>query len=165
MADSRSGAVNAACVGHVARIMWAAVILQRSALRLVVWLHCLLKLADQPFGNLAAVVATELCDERDPAVASSGRTRTGIGGKFGTVIRREDRGMDIGIAVAPEPDAIAPHRVVVDIVNGEWPEHRPDPAISAVGMLPPSIRSATIIPTSERGNRRDLLARRRIDNA
>ena len=79
MAANRSGAVNAVCVGHDARMIWAAEInaLARSskarALRLV-RLYRLLNLIDREAGNFAAVIAAELLQRRHPAMSSAERT-------------------------------------------------------------------------------------------
>src|SRR3989440_10212462 len=70
--------------------------------------------------------------------------------------------MDVRITVVPEADAVTPDGVVVDIVNGEWPEQRPDPTISAVAVSPPPVRGAAVLPAGQRCNRHDLPARRRV---
>src|SRR5256885_1516608 len=95
-------------------------------------------------------------------MSSSGRARSGIGGEGVASVRRKDRGMDVGITVVPEADAVTPDGVVVDIVNGEWPEHRPDPTIAAVAVSPPSVCVAAVLPAGQRCNRNDLPARRRV---
>src|SRR5437762_5032450 len=95
-------------------------------------------------------------------MSSSGRARSGIGGEGVGSVGRKDRGMDVGITVVPEADAVTPDGVVVDIVNGEWPEHRPDPAISAVAVSPPSVRVAAVLPAGQCCNRNDLPACRRV---
>src|SRR6185437_12485971 len=72
----------------------------------------------------------------------------------------EHSGIEVEIAVAPEGRAIAPDRVIVDVVIGERPEQRPDPAISAVSVPPPSLRAA--MPADQRSACGKLSARDRI---
>ncbi len=95
-------------------------------------------------------------------MSSTMRARSGIGGKVVMPVRRKDRGIDVGITVVPEADAVAPDGVVVDIVDGEWPKQRPDPSISAVAVAPPPVRGATAMPARQRCGRDDLPARRRV---
>src|SRR5882724_4462913 len=95
-------------------------------------------------------------------MSSVQRARSRIGGEIIIAVRRKDRGIDVRITVVPEADAVTPDGVVVDIVNGEWPEHRPDPTISAVAVSPPSVRVAAVLPAGQRCNRNDLPARRRV---
>src|SRR6266581_4540906 len=79
--------------------------------------------------------------------------RSGIGGEIIMTVRRKDRGVDVRITVVPEADAVTPDGVVVDIVNGEWPEQRPDPSISAVAVSPPPVRDAAAVPARQRRGR------------
>src|SRR6266481_7138884 len=95
-------------------------------------------------------------------MSSAERARSRIGGEIIMAVRRKDRGIDVRIAVVPEADAITPHGVVVDIVNGEWPEHRPDPSISAVAVSPPPVRDVAAVPARQRRGRDDLPAHRRV---
>src|SRR5260370_23766166 len=85
-----------------------------------------------------------------------------IGGEIIMTVRRKDRGIDVGITVVPEADAVTPDGVVVDIVNGEWPKQRPDPSISAVAVSPPPVRDVAAMPARQRCSRDDLPARRRV---
>src|SRR6266568_8663146 len=87
---------------------------------------------------------------------------SGIGGEIIMTVRRKDRGIDVRITIAPEADAVTPDGVVVDIVNGEWPKQRPDPAISAVAVSPPPVRGLTAMPARQRCSRDDLPAHRRV---
>jgi hypothetical protein len=75
---------------------------------------------------------------------------------------RKDRGIDVRIAVVPETYAITPYGVIVDIVNGEWPEQRPDPSIPAVAVSPPPDCGAVAMPARLRCNRSDLPSHRRV---
>src|SRR5712691_511077 len=95
-------------------------------------------------------------------MSSAVRARSRIGGEIIMAVRRKDRGIDVRITVVPEADAVTPDGVVVDIVNGEWPEQRPDPTISAVAVSPPPVRGAAVLPAGQRCNRDDLPARRRF---
>src|SRR6202048_3712415 len=88
--------------------------------------------------------------------------RSGRGGESTMAVRGEDRGIDVRIPGVPEADAVTPDGVVVDIVNGEWPEQRPDPSISAVAMSPPPVRGAATMPAGQRCSRDDLPAHRRV---
>src|ERR1700731_4361621 len=90
------------------------------------------------------------------------RARSGIGGEILRAVGRKDRGIDIRITVVPEADAVTPDGVVVDIVNGEWPEQRPDPSISAVAVSPPPVRDVAAMPARQRRSRDDLPAHRRV---
>src|SRR4029079_14124599 len=90
------------------------------------------------------------------------RTGSRIDGEFLAAVWRKDRGVDVGIRVVPEADAITPECVVIDIVNGERPIKRPDPAISAVAVPPPPGRGATAMPTRQRVRSCDLPAHRRV---
>src|ERR1700736_2971048 len=92
------------------------------------------------------------------------RAGSGIGGEILRAVGRKDRGIDVRITVVPEADAVTPDGVVVDIVNGEWPEQRPDPSISAVAMSPPPVRDAAAMPARQRRNRDELPAHRRVPN-
>src|SRR5689334_20054189 len=136
-------------------------IVEGGALRLIVRLHRLLNLADEA-GNGPAVIATKLLQRRHAAMPASGGAGSGIGGEIGEAIGRKDPGIDVRIAVVPEAGTIAQDRVVMHIENGEWPEQRADPAISAVVVAPPSIRVGAVAQAAERCNRDDLLARHRI---
>src|SRR6266487_5817389 len=89
-------------------------------------------------------------------------TRSRIGGEIIMAVRRKDRGIDVRITVVPEADAVTPDGVVVDIVNGEWPEQRPDPSISAVAVSPPAARDVAAVPARQRRSRDDLPAHRRV---
>src|SRR6266481_4510983 len=95
-------------------------------------------------------------------MSSSGRTRSGIGGQTIMAVRRKDRGIDVGITVVPEADAVTPDGVIVDVVNGERPEQRPDPSISAVAVSPPPVLGAAAMPAGQRCNCYDLPAHRRV---
>ena len=83
----RPGAVNAACAGHDARIIWAAEInaLARSskAARCASF-GCIASsnLIDGEAGNFASVIAAELRQPRDPARSSAVRARSRIGGEL-----------------------------------------------------------------------------------
>ena len=93
---------------------------------------------------------------------SAVRARSRIGGEIIMAIRRKDRGIDVGITVVPEADAVTPDGVVGAIVNGEWPEQRPNPTISAVAVSPPPVRAAAAMPARQRRSRDDLPAHRRV---
>src|SRR5258706_9162245 len=95
-------------------------------------------------------------------MSSAGRARSGIGGEIVMAERRKDRGIEVGITVVPEADAVTPDGVVVDIVNGEWPEQRPDPTISAIAVSPPPVRDVAAMPARQRCSRDDLPAHRRV---
>src|SRR5258708_14132360 len=95
-------------------------------------------------------------------MSSAERARSRIGGEIIMAVRRKDRGIDVRIAVVPEADAITPHGVVVDIVNGEWPEHRPDPSISAVAVSPPPVRRVAAAPAPQPRAPDALPAHRRV---
>src|SRR6267154_5260117 len=95
-------------------------------------------------------------------MSSAERARSRIGGEIIMAVRRKDRGIDVRITVVPEADAVTPHDVVVDIVNGEWPKQRSDPSISAVAVSPPPLRDVTALPARQRCGRHDLLAHRRV---
>src|SRR6202048_4920825 len=90
------------------------------------------------------------------------RARSGIGGEILRAVGRKDRGIDVGITVVPEADAVTPDGVVVDIVDGEWPKQRPDPSISAVAVSPPPARDVAAVPARQRCSRGDLPAYRRV---
>src|ERR1700676_2058406 len=90
------------------------------------------------------------------------RARSGIGGEILRAVGRKDRGIDIRITVVPEADAVTPDGVVVDIVNGEWPQQRPAPSISAVVVSPPPVHEAAAMPARQRRSRDDLPAHRRV---
>src|SRR6266567_991143 len=93
-------------------------------------------------------------------MSSVQRARSRIGGEIIMAVRRKDRGIDVRITVVPEADAVTPDGVVVDIVNGEWPEQRPDPSISAVAVSPPPVRDEAAVPARQRRSRGDLPAQR-----
>src|SRR3984893_9779668 len=93
---------------------------------------------------------------------SAERARSRIGGEIIMAVRRKEHGMYVRIAVVPEADAITPDGVVVDIVNGEWPEHRPNPSISAVAVSPPPVRDVAAMPARQRCSGDDLPAHRRV---
>src|SRR5438552_16969930 len=95
-------------------------------------------------------------------MSSSGRARSGIGGEGVASVGRKDRGMDVGITVVPEADAVTPDGVVVDILIGEWPEQRPDASISAVAVSPPPVRDVAAMPARQRRGRDDLPAHSRV---
>src|ERR1700688_1247779 len=95
-------------------------------------------------------------------MSSAVRAWSCIGGRIGRAIRRKDRGIDVGITVVPEADAITPDGVVVDIVNSEWPKQRPDPSISAVTVPPPPVPDVAAMPARQRCSRGDLPAHRRV---
>src|ERR1700687_6462632 len=95
-------------------------------------------------------------------MSSAERARARIGGEIIMAVRRKDRGIDVGITVVPEADAVTPDGVVVDIVNGEWPKQRPDPAISAVAVSPPPVRDAADMPARPRCSREGFLAHRPV---
>ena len=63
-----------------------------------------------------------------------------IAGEIVIAVRREDPCIDVRVTVVPEA-VVAPDRIVIDVVIGERPEQRPDPSISAVAVLPPSVRA------------------------
>src|ERR1700688_3597217 len=90
------------------------------------------------------------------------RSGSGIGGQIIMAVRRKDRGIDVGIAVVPEADTVTPDGVIVDVVDGERPEHRPDPTISAVDVSPPPVRDVAAMPARQRCSRDDLPAHRWI---
>jgi ribonuclease PH len=92
-------------------------------------------------------------------MSSAERSRSRIGGEIIMAVRREDRGIDVRIAVAPEADTVTPDGVIVDIVDGEWSEQRSDPTISAVDVSPPP--DVTAMPARQRCSRDDLPACRR----
>src|SRR6202049_1014253 len=94
-------------------------------------------------------------------MSSAVRARACIGAEIILAVRRKDRGIDVRITEVPEADAVTPDGVVVDIVNGEWPEQRPDPSISAVAVSPPPVRDAAM-PARQRRSRDDLPAHRRV---
>src|SRR5258708_7185383 len=95
-------------------------------------------------------------------MSSAVRAWSRIGGEIVRAIRRKDRGIDVGITVVPEADAITPDGVVVDIVNSEWPKQRPDPSISAVAVSPPPVPDVAAMPARQRCSRGDLPAHRRV---
>src|ERR1700687_3746447 len=105
-------------------------------------------------------------------MSSAVRARSRIGGEIIMAVRRKDRGIDVRITVVPEADAVTPDGVVVDIVNGEWPEQRPDPSIPAVAVSPPPtparavppppVRDVAAMPARQRYSRDDLPAHRRV---
>src|SRR5260370_21591668 len=95
-------------------------------------------------------------------MSSAGRTRCRIARKIILAVRRKDPGIDIVVAIGPEADAVAPDRVVVDIVIGERPEQRPDPSISAIVVSPPPVRDAAAMPAGPRCSRRHLPPPRRV---
>src|SRR6266705_386511 len=95
-------------------------------------------------------------------MSSVQRARSRIGGEIIMAVRRKDRGIDVTITVVPEADAVTPDGVVVDVVNGERPEQRPDPSISAVAVSPPPVLGAAAMPAGQRCNRYDLPAHRRV---
>src|SRR5882762_8053926 len=90
------------------------------------------------------------------------RARPRIGGEIVMTVRRKDRGIDVGITVVPEACAITPHGVVVDIRDGERPEQRPDPSISAVAVPPPPARTALAMPARQRRGGNNLPSHRRV---
>src|ERR1700737_2039676 len=72
----------------------------------------------------------------------------------------EKAGKDVIVAVAPEQGivAIAPYRVVINVVIGERPKYRADPAVSAAGMSPPPVSPAAAALPSRRGRTRNDLS-------
>src|SRR5258705_5768477 len=64
-------------------------------------------------------------------------------------VRCNHAGVDVIIAVVPErgPGTVAPERIVIDVIKGERPEHRPDPSIAAVAVSPPS--GAAVVPARQ----------------
>src|SRR5882724_351727 len=95
-------------------------------------------------------------------MATSGGAGSGKSGEIGLAVRRKNAGIDVRIAVVPETGVIPQDGVVVDIENGEWPEQRPDPAISTVAMAPPPIHAGAVAQAAQRRNCDDLPARRRV---
>src|SRR5882672_11050925 len=85
-----------------------------------------------------------------------------VAGEVLVAIGREYRGVDIAVAIAPEADAVAPERVVVDVVIGERPEQRTHPSIPTITMLPPSARATAAVPARQRGGSSDLHPRHRL---
>src|SRR5207302_4638694 len=105
-----------------------------------------LDLVDRKAGDVAAVIAAHFRQWQGPAAPSAGRARPQIARKIVIAVRRKYSGVDIGIAVVPETDAVSPDRVIVDVVIGERPEQRTNPSISAVAVLPPSASAAALMP-------------------
>ena len=117
----------------------------------IVQLQRFLDLVDRQAGDLAAVVAAHW-READTIVGICGSKRilrtlaaarqvAAIGIQVVIVIGREDTGIDVRIAVVPKGGTvtITPYRVVVDVVEGEWPEYGADPSEPAMAMPPPVI--------------------------
>src|SRR5271165_833172 len=92
---------------------------------------------------------------------SQRRRRPQIGCKVLLAVRREDSGIDVGIAIGPEAGAFTEDDVDGDIFMGERPEQRSDPSISTVAMSPPAIGGAAAMPARKRGSRDQLPARER----
>ena len=85
---------------------------------------------------------------------SAPAVRRGVGGKLGGRIGREDRGIDVAIAIEREAGRIAEDDCGGEIVVRERPEHRADPAVAAVGVAPPALRTAAAVPSRQRSLRR-----------
>src|SRR5216684_3923113 len=105
-------------------------------------------------GNIATIVTAHL---RQPVGRSIGRARCRdarrqIASKIIVGVGRKHAGVDVVVAVAPErgPKTAAPDRIVIDVKISERPEQRSDPSISAIGVLPPSASSPTVIPARHR---------------
>ena len=121
------------------------------------WLDHLPDLIDRQACDLAAVIGAHL-RERGSGAARLLSGRRQIASEPAITIGPEQTGVDIDIAIAPEAGAVAPERVVIDVVIGEWPEQRPDPAKSAVGVPPPpSMRAA--VPADDGSARGKLSSR------
>jgi hypothetical protein len=142
-------------------------IIERDTLR-VVRLDRLLDLIDRKAGDVAGILAAHLrqragCDARGrgrlgAAVGACARLLRQVAGEIVVAVGREDAGVEIVVAVVPERVfvAVAPERVVVHVMIGERPEHRADPSVSAVPVLPPATTAlASALPSGRRGLRGD----------
>src|SRR5258705_275562 len=112
-ASRRVGSVTASGWQSEVRMPTALALASCSALSLI-RLFRLSNQIDRETGNFASVIAAELRQPRDPARFSAVRARSCIGGELLRAVRREDRGIDVGITVVPEADAITPDGVVVE---------------------------------------------------
>src|SRR5262249_54053282 len=144
--------------GHYQRL---GKIVKGGALHLVARLYRLLNLTDEA-ANSGCAIAAELLQRHYSVMPASGWTGSGKGGEIGLAVGGKNSGIDVRIAVVPETGAITQHGVVVNIENGEWPEQRPDPAISAVAVAPPALRGSAVAQPAQRCNCDDLPARRRV---
>ena len=92
-------------------------------------------------------------------MASAAPALRHIASEIVITVRRKDPRIDVRVTVVPE-GVVAPNRIIIDVVIGERPEQRPDPSISAVAVLPPSVRVvAAAVPARQCGSRGDLPAR------
>src|SRR6202167_2775751 len=66
------------------------------------------------------------------------------------------------LAVIPQRGIVAPHRVAREIVIGEWPKQRTDPAIAAMTVAPPAAITAMAAPSGGRRSGSDMRAGRGI---
>ena len=130
------------------------------------WLDSLLEPIDRKPSDIATVLAAHLRQLIDRCALRAGSARGSpkvaristcvlrrvIAGKVVVSIGREQAGVNVTIAVAPERGviAVAPHSVVVHIVVGERPEQRADPSVSAVTMSPPAVSAVTSLMPSRR---------------
>src|SRR6202008_2134534 len=103
-----------------------------------------------------AVISAHLRKGRGALRPASAGTRSQIAGEPVVGVGSEHAGIDIDVAITPEARAVAPDGVVVDVIIGERPEQRPDPAISAIPVPPPSMGA---VPADQRGAGRELSAR------
>jgi hypothetical protein len=110
-------------------------------------LNGLLNLVDRKTGDIAAVVAAYLGKQRKFAATSAARRRCRVTGEIAITVGREDSRVDIRITVVPK-SRIALDGVVIDVIIGERPEHRPNISIPAAAMLPPPVRTVPAMPTN-----------------
>ena len=81
------------------------------------------------------------------------RQIAGISAQGAIIVRSEQAGINIAIAVVPEKWIIAPAPpgIIIEIIISVRPEHRTDPTEAAMGMAPPQVSILMILAGSRGG--------------